>query len=101
MQHHCLNRKISCCCLRCGGTARRLHALGSDWLECSLRVCRFQRVVSNSARSRKSDVHNGGPSLKLVMSGTMEQVGSSDRDSSSSGLDHGKRRVTVYQVIGN
>jgi hypothetical protein len=35
------------------------------------------------------------------MSGTMEQVGSSDRDGSASGLDHGKRRVIVYQVIGN
>jgi hypothetical protein len=63
-------------------------------------MCGLEAVVAHGTRGGESDVHDGGPSLKLVVAVTMEQIGNADGCGCAGGFDDCEGRTIIDDVVG-
>ena len=60
----------------------------------------LEAVVADGTRGGESDVHDGGPPLKLVVAVAMEQIGNADGRGGARGFDGCEGRMIIDDVIG-
>src|SRR6266700_1042879 len=60
----------------------------------------LEAVVAHGAGGRKPNVNERCPSLQLVVSVAVKEIGSADGDASRSGFDRCKGRVIVHGIVG-
>src|SRR5437764_1262602 len=59
----------------------------------------LEAVIARGAGGGKSDVNERRPSLELVMSATVKEIGSADGDTGCCGFDRCKGRVIVHSAV--
>src|SRR5689334_5891612 len=60
----------------------------------------LEAIVAHGAGGRKPNVDERCPSLELVVSVTVKEIGSADGDTGRCGFDRCKSRVIVHHVVG-